>query len=183
MAVAARKLTYADLVRLPDDGNRHEIVGGEEFVTPAPGVNHQVVVLELAALLRNHVSARKLGRVLVAPVDVVLSAHDVVEPDIVYVSAKRRGILKKKYIRGAPDLVVEVTSPSTAAIDRGRKLELYARAGVREYWIADLFARILEVHEFGRTRRTQIHHEGRTFRSAVLPGFALDVEALFAAAR
>jgi Uma2 family endonuclease len=183
MAITARKLTYSDLLRLPDDGNRHEIVGGEEVVTAAPNISHQRAVFRLGRLLADHVESKRLGEVLLAPVDVVLSKHDIVEPDLVFVSQKRTSLIRANRIQGVPDLVIEVSSPSTAALDRGRKRDLYERSGVREYWIVDLFAQIVEVQEFGRARRIQIHREGRTFRSAVLPGFALDVEALFQAAR
>jgi Uma2 family endonuclease len=116
MATTARKLTYADYERMPADGFRHEIIDGEEFLTPAPNLDHQTVVGNTFRLIANHVAARKLGRVFVAPTDVVLSGHDIVEPDVIFVSEKRGSILKEKNIEGAPDLVIEVLSLH----DRGR---------------------------------------------------------------
>ncbi|HSP98814.1 MAG TPA: Uma2 family endonuclease [Candidatus Dormibacteraeota bacterium] len=133
----ANALTYRDLWHTPDDGNRWEIIGGEVFVTPAPFVPHQDVVLNLATLLRTHTRAHRLGRVFVSPIAVVLERPSGVQPDLVFVSRARRGIIQEKGIFGAPDLIVEVTSPSTATRDRGMKLDLYARVGVRYYWLVD----------------------------------------------
>ena len=137
MATTVRKLTYADYEKIPADGFRHEIIGGEEFMTPAPNLDHQAVLLSIAALLRAHATAQKLGRVYIAPTDVVLSKHDIVEPDVIFVSERRSSILTLKNIQGAPDLVIEVLSPSTQAEDRGPKLALYESSGVAEYWIVD----------------------------------------------
>jgi Uma2 family endonuclease len=156
MVTTARKLTYADYEKMPADGFRHEIIEGEEFMTPAPNLDHQTVVLNIAALLRAHALSRKLGRVFVAPTDVVLSENDIVEPDVVFVSEKRLSILTEKNIQGAPDLVVEVLSPSTAAEDRGRKLSTYDRTGVDEYWIVDPQGRTVEIREFGSSRKARL---------------------------
>ena len=178
-SVAARKLTYADFEKIPADDFRHEIVEGEEFMTPAPNLDHQTVVGNIFRLLANHVVPRKLGRVFVAPTDVVLSEHDVVEPDVMFVSEQRASILTEKNIQGAPDLVVEVLSPSTAALDRGKKLELYERTSVREYWIVDLPARTVEIREFGETRRSRSYKEGQAFESALLPGLTARLDEIF----
>lgn len=179
MKTAARKLTYADYARIPEDGCRHEIIGGEECMTPAPTPDHQTSLFNLTRLVGNHVVAHALGRVLAAPIDVVLSRHDIVQPDLLFVSRKRVSIIGPKNVREAPDLVVEVLSPSTASLDRGSKLKLYDRAGVREYWIVDLGARTVEVHEFGRTRRTRVFQEGQSFASEFLPGLSIAVSSIF----
>src|SRR5438093_1516668 len=115
MATTVKKLTYADYAKMPADGFRHEIIEGEEYMTPAPNLDHQAVVGNVFRLIANHVAARKLGRVFVAPTDVILSEHDIVEPDVVFVSDKHLSILSDKNIQGAPDLVIEVLSPSTAS--------------------------------------------------------------------
>jgi len=180
MATALRhKMTYADLVKLPPDLHRHEILEGEWFMTPAPVPDHQRVVRNIIILLDAHAEALDLGEVLGSPVDCLLSRYTVLEPDVVFVARDRAAIVRKKYIKGAPDLVVEVSSPSTAAIDRGRKLALYRRYGVREYWIVDLFARVVEVHEFGRRAVTRIHKEGQRFETACLPGLKVSVDEVF----
>lgn len=173
MATTVRKLTYADYEKFPGDGNRHQVIEGEEFMTPPPSTEHQTVVLNVASLLRE----RKEGRVFIAPTAVVLGRHDVFEPDVLFVAEDRAGIVKKKNIQGAPDLVVEVTSPSTAAVDRGKKLEAYRREGVRDYCIVDPDARQVEVHEFGR--RLGVFVEGQSFTSSVVPGLAVKVDDVF----
>ncbi len=142
MAVAARKdgrvtLTYRDLWHSPDDGNRWEIINGEVHVTPPPEVAHQTTVLNLASLLRSHVHKHDLGEVWVAPIGVVLEKPSGVQPDVIFVSKQRLHIVQDKGIFGAPDLVVEILSPSTAGRDRGLKREAYERSGVAHYWLLD----------------------------------------------
>jgi Uma2 family endonuclease len=180
MATSTRKLTYADFARFPADGFRHEIIEGEEFMTPAPNLDHQAVVGNVYRLIANHVISRKLGRVFVAPTDVILSQNDIVEPDVLYVSEKRASILTEKNVQGAPDLVIEVLSPSTAAEDRGPKLAAYERSGVGEYWLVDLPARTIEVREFTSPRRTRVYKEGQAFESTLLPGLRLQLSEIFA---
>jgi Uma2 family endonuclease len=180
MATGVRKLTYADYEKIPADGFRHEIIGGDEFMTPAPNLDHQRVVVKLTAMLENHAAGKKLGRVFVAPTDVVLSKHDIVEPDVLFVSEGRRSILGDKAIEGAPDLVVEVLSPSTQVEDRGPKLALYERSGVAEYWIVDPSSKTVEIREFGATRRTRVYQEGQSFESALLPGLPIQLSDVFA---
>jgi Uma2 family endonuclease len=179
MVTTVKKLTYADYERMPADGFRHEIVEGEEYMTPAPNLDHQTVVGNAFRLIANHVAGRKLGRVFVAPTDVVLSKHDIVEPDVVFVSEKHLSILSEKNIQGAPDLVIEILSPSTAAEDRGRKLTMYDRTGVSEYWMIDPQGRTVEIREFRSTRRTRIYKEGQTFESVQLPGLTVRLEDIF----
>lgn len=124
-----RKLTLADYERIPSDGNRHELICGEEFVTPAPDVGHQRTSLKLVVLLHEHVESGTLGEILSAPTDVVLSDVDIVQPDILFVSRARGGIVGEKNIQGAPDLVVEIVSAATASVDRTLKLGLHAFRG------------------------------------------------------
>jgi Uma2 family endonuclease len=179
MSVAARKMTYADYAKIPEDGNRHEILEGDWYVTPAPNTDHQSIVLALGALLKNFASSTDAGRAFVAPTDVLLSNHDIVQPDVFFVAKDRASIIEQAFIRGAPDLVVEVLSPATASIDRGRKLALYERSGVREYWIVDAQARTIEVHDFGSPRRVMVHDDRRTVVSAAVPGLQVPVADLF----
>ena len=179
MATAAKKLAYADYEKIPDDGFRHEIIEGEECMTPAPNPDHQTTVVKLTTLLENHVSTNALGRVFVAPTDVLLSENDIVEPDVFFVSRDRVGIIGPKNIQGAPDLVIEVSSPSTAGFDRGSKLALYDRTGVREYWIVDVAARTVEIREFGTPRRVRVYKEGQSFESSLLPGLTVRLADLF----
>src|SRR5258708_4783137 len=130
-------LTYQDLLRLPEDLLRHELIDGEHFMSPAPALKHQRIVVNLARILSTFVRAHRLGEVLVAPVDVLFSERDVVEPDLLYVSAAHADRMRERYVAGAPDLVVEVLSPSNPGYDRIKKLRLYEAQGVPEYWIVD----------------------------------------------
>ena len=146
MAAVKTALTFADYVALPNDGKRYEIHDGELSVTPAPGRMHQRVVLRLAMALDAHVTAHTLGEVNIAPFDVVLSDPTTVQPDILFVAGDRAAAFSDRGFEGAPTLVVEVLSPSTARIDRNIKLQLYARHAVPYYWIVDPGARTIDVH-------------------------------------
>lgn len=179
MRSAAGKLTYADYEKMPADGFRHEILDGEELMTPAPNPDHQAVVVNLAAPLRVHTKARNLGHLFVAPTDVVLSEHDLVQPDLLFVTETRAHIIGAKNIQGAPDLVIEVLSSSTETVDRVQKRMLYDRSGVREYWIVGPASKTVEIHEFGSPRRTRVYQEGQSFESAVLPDLTVALADIF----
>jgi Uma2 family endonuclease len=140
-----RKLDYQDYVHFPDDGQRYEILDGECYVTPAPTVGHQGVSAELHLVLGAFVRAHRLGRVLYAPVDVLLSEHDIAQPDLLFVSNERAGIFTAANIQGAPDLVIEVLSDSTRRRDEGLKRDRYERCGVGEYWLLDPRRRTVRV--------------------------------------
>lgn len=142
-----RKLGWEDFEALPEDGNRYEILDGKLAVTPTPFILHQRVSRNLHLLLCSHVAEHDLGEVLAAPVAVVLDEHTILEPDLVFVSMNRAHLITEKAIAGAPDLVIEILSPSTARRDRTVKLRLYGRFGVPHYWIADPAARELFAFE------------------------------------
>jgi Uma2 family endonuclease len=131
------KLTYADYVRFPEDGLRHEIIDGEHYVTPSPATRHQRIVGNLYYLLRHHLEAHPLGEVFCAPFDALLSEFDIVVPDLLYLSRERARFLTSKNLQGPPDLVIEILSPGTKSRDKRLKRDLYQRVGVREYWIVD----------------------------------------------
>jgi Uma2 family endonuclease len=141
--------TYEDYAALPDDGKRYEIHDGELCEMTAPSLLHQIASGNLYVVLRAHVEARRLGIVLYAPLDVILSARPtettVLQPDLVFVDPGRKSALKMRGVEGAPTLAVEILSPSTAAIDRGRKRRLFARYGVPYLWFVDPIARDIEV--------------------------------------
>src|SRR5262245_60560815 len=140
------RLTYEDYAALPDDGRRYELHEGELSVTPAPGTSHQDVVGNLFVILRGHVNTNRLGRVFGSPVDCILENITIVQPDVVFVDTTRRSLISERGVEGAPTLAVEIISPSTGAIDRRRKLQLYARYAVPYYWIVDPPARTIEAH-------------------------------------
>jgi Uma2 family endonuclease len=140
-----RVWSYPDLAAIPDDRNRYEIIDGELIVSPSPRVTHQLVSGNLYALLRQRLRDTGRATVLSAPCDVVLGERRVVIPDLLAVRTERAGIISGRAIEAAPDLVVEVLSPGTAKIDRGRKQALYGEVGVAEYWIVDPAAETLDV--------------------------------------
>ncbi|MFN0072820.1 MAG: Uma2 family endonuclease [Chloroflexota bacterium] len=126
-----------DIWDTPDDGNRYEVIGGDLYMTPPPLDAHQAVVTALSAILWEFVRRHRLGHVRVAPFGVVLDASNGLQPDVVFISNARSRILSTRGAEGAPDLVIEVLSPSTASTDRGLKMRRYATSGVEHYWIVD----------------------------------------------
>ena len=175
-------LTYADLQRFPDDNFRRELIDGELIVTPAPATRHQDSVLRLGAALLAHCDLHG-GRVFVAPTDVFLSDVNVVEPDVLYVRPEHVGKVERPFVRSAPDVVVEVSSPSTRRLEIVRKRELYARFGVPEYWYVDLDADRVEVHALGERSGAyavpRLLIRGETLSSPIVPGFEIAVDELF----
>jgi Uma2 family endonuclease len=147
-----RALTYRDYAALPDDGRRYELHDGELSVTPAPGVRHQDACGRLYAALLAHVDAHGGGRVLIAPVDVILSDTTVVQPDIVYVARDRLERLVERGVEGTPTLAIEALSPSSIRIDRERKMQLYAWHGLPYYWIVDPPGRTIEAYALASGR-------------------------------
>ena len=174
------RLTYDDFCLLPDDGKRYEIIEGELFVTPAPRIPHQIVVSQLTAELLAFAKKKRMGRVLVGPVDVVFSEFDVVEPDIVYISKQRASLLTEKNLQGAPDLAIEVLSESTEKRDRTTKLELYGKFGVQEYWIIDPYGPSADIYrrgEKGLTLAAKLS-AADSLNSPLLPGFSVPLNTL-----
>jgi len=180
MGVTARKehqgsLTYRDLWCAPEDGNRYEIMEGEVYVTPPPSVTHQRVSGNLGRILMNHVVAHDLGIVLLAPVGVVLEKLSGVQPDIIFVARRRLSIVQEKAVFGAPDLVAEVLSSSTAARDRGVKKDLYARSRVQHYWLLDPRKQTLQAFRLQRDAYTRAaERTGKAiFRPPLFPGLVI----------
>src|SRR5260370_23501277 len=130
-----QKLDYDDYARIPPDGKRYELLEGDLFVTPAPSPLHQRVSKRLQRKLEVYFEARGLGEVFNAPIDVILTLHDVVQPDLVVVTDPAQ--ISGRGIEGAPALVVEVLSPTTRDHDRTTKARRYAALGGRHYWVLD----------------------------------------------
>lgn len=173
-------ITYADLCAMPDDGKRYELFEGDLIVTPSPTDDHQHMVTKLAAALDPYVTAQSLGRVRVSPLDCVLSETDVVQPDLIFIARERLGIIRG-VVRGAPDLCVEIASPATAGRDRQVKRRLYARHGVRHYWIVDPAARTLtELVRKGAAYRTARVWTGEEdFRPTLFPGLTISLPGIW----
>ncbi|HQX48903.1 MAG TPA: Uma2 family endonuclease [Planctomycetaceae bacterium] len=130
------KLTYDEYVLFPDDGKRHEIINGRHYMNAAPNPRHQAVSRHIQFQLYEQIELKKLGEVIDSPIDLQLSLWDVVQPDIVVVLAANRIITTTK-IKGVPDLVIEILSPSNRKHDLELKKQLYEQSGVPEYWIVD----------------------------------------------
>jgi len=175
------RVGYTDLLDMPDDGRRYEIHGGELVVVPSPLPRHQMVVQSIFRLLDDH--ARDTGgTALVAPLDIVLDEFDVVQPDIVFFRAERRHLVRPDAVtRHPPDIAVEVLSPSTAAVDRGRKMRMFAAYGVPEYWIVDPVRRQIEVHalENDAYRQAQTASADDAVRSVLLPNLTFTAACVF----
>jgi len=138
MSGPQKKLTSAELLLLPDDGKRHELIDGVHYVTPSPRIPHQVLVGRIFVAMSNFLTGHQhLGRVFLSPVDVVMSEHNLVVPDLLFVARDQQSILTEANVQGVPALVVEVLSPSTRRRDEGIKRKLFDQKGVREYWVVD----------------------------------------------
>lgn len=176
-----QRLTYDDYLALPNDGKRYQILEGELDVTPAPSTMHQKVSIRLELRLAEHVEKHDLGLILHAPVDVLLDEQNVVQPDIVFVSGERLPIVEERYIAGAPNLVVEILSPTTSRIDRGIKSALYARFGVGWYWLVDPGEKSLEEYQV-EGRGFRLHGRldaAQTFHPHLFPGLEIELAQLF----
>ena len=183
---ADTRLTYEDLEFFPDDRKRREIIDGELYVTPSSSMRHQVLLGRLFMAVANYLAGRpETGRVYLSPLDVVLSPHDVVEPDLLFVGHDQLDVLTPKNVQGPPALVVEILSPGTRKTDEQIKRRLFARVGVREYWLVDPELDLIKVLRRGEDssfRRVAelTAEDGDTLTSPLLPGFALALAEFFA---
>jgi Uma2 family endonuclease len=174
--------TYDDYLNLPDDGRIYEIIAGVLYVTNAPDIDHQFTVAELLRQLANHVIEQKRGRVLTAPFEVHLAPQTrPVQPDILFINAARWPEAGAKYFEGAPDLIVEVLSPSSNRRDRVVKFTAYEQAGVPEYWIANPKTHSVEVFTLSGQEYALVGEfvADEMIRSQVLPGLQIRTDTLF----
>lgn len=178
------RFTFDDFLQFPDDGKRHELIDGEHFVTASPNTAHQVIAGNLHGHLWTYLRERPVGRVFMAPFDVVFSNFDVVEPDVLFVSTARQAdVLTTAHVRGAPDLVVEIGSPSTRKRDETIKRRLYERFGVAEYWVVDPELDAIKVYRlndgrFVRVAELTLEHDD-ILESPLFPGLVLRLSEIF----
>ncbi|MGE0432824.1 MAG: Uma2 family endonuclease [Planctomycetota bacterium] len=177
-----RRLTWDDYVRMPDDGMRREIIDGVLFMSPAPQEPHQETSLELVGVIRDWMRATgDNGKLFYAPFDVILEESDdtvtVVQPDILYVRGIKRRLVEPRGVVGAPDLVIEIVSPSHPDRDRVTKRELYERHTIPEYWIVDPDARTIEVLRLDGAfyRQVGLFGQGDVVTTPLMPGPEIDV--------
>ncbi len=172
---ASQRVSYADLERWPEDGRRYELYDGEVFEIPAPLLIHQFVLGRLYLALSAYVQKHG-GSVFVAPVDIVLTDFDVVQPDVLLFTRDREHLLDlHKVTRHAPDLAIEILSPSTSRNDRGRKMRLLARHHVTEYWLVDSDALSIEIYRLAGEEfvLASTARSAQPIRSALLPELRL----------
>ncbi|MBI5470813.1 MAG: Uma2 family endonuclease [Ignavibacteriae bacterium] len=177
----AQRKTYADYALLPD-GTPAQLIDGEIIMSPAPTTSHQKIQSRLGYLIQHFVIARDLGQVFFTPTEICLSEHDTFQPDLTFVSRGRSSIIEEDNIKGAPDLVVEILSPSTGYLDLTHKKTVYETSGVKEFWIVDPKEKLVEVQQntpngfvtFSKARGT-----GKV-RSSILNGFEVDIAEVFA---
>ena len=175
------KFTYRDYKGLPEsETKRYELLEGELVMVPSPSTYHQRISRKFGFLLENFVEKNKLGEVFYAPLDVHLD-EDVVQPDILFVSKERSGIITEEEIRGAPDLVIEIFSPTTAERDRTYKETLYAREGIREYWMVDPEKKTVQVMTLGKAGFESSGTYGKkdTLKSPIFPALSIKLSQIF----
>ena len=173
-------LTYDDYLMTPDD-ERWELLRGELIMVPGPNTAHQRITLNLVRFLSAFVEENALGEVFISPYDVVLSRNNVLQPDLLFVSKDQQSIITEANIQGAPALVVEVISPSTASKDRELKRGIYAEHGVGEYWLVDPDARTISVMSLQDKdfREVANYGAGEVLSSPTLEGLVPDLTRIF----
>lgn len=175
-----RQYTYEDYARLPE-GAPYQLIGGELIMTPSPVPYHQIISRKIEFELVKFVDDRRLGEVIDAPMDVYLSETETYQPDIIFISNERLNIIGEKKIEGAPDLVIEILSESTAYYDLRHKKRVYERTGVKEYWIVDPMEKSIEVYENvnGEFKIYSQAIEKGKVNSKLLEGFGVELEKVF----
>ena len=176
------RLTVQDYLNIPEeDENRYELINGELYMAPAPTWEHQESIGNLFSFLRDFVRGNGLGRIVASPIDVYLSEEDVFQPDIVFVSVERLDVIHSSGVHGAPDLVIEMLSPSTEQRDLTIKRERYAMFDVKEYWLADPIAKTITVLRLrnGAFEQAGVYTAGTVLETPLLPGLQVNVSAVF----
>lgn len=186
MVAIAKKITYSEFREMEFDDNDsawYELINGELVRKQAPTLKHQNAADNLLIELKTFARKNQLGKVYSAPLDVFLDDGNAYHPDVLFVKKERFFILdeKEQIVNGAPDLVVEILSKSTAPYDRGDKKDIYEIHGVKEYWLVDPQKKSVEVYSLleERFRLTQYHEEGGLVKSSVLIGLEIDLTKIF----
>jgi len=175
-----RLYTYADYLKIDDD-NQYELIGGKLILVPAPKTFHQELVGKIYRRVAEFIYDNNLGKVLIAPTDVLLSDTEKPQPDILFISMERLNIITEMNVQGAPDLVVEILSPSTGKHDRVEKSKMYYRHGVKEYWIVDPDHKTIEVFIPGERNWNlyQSYADEDTLTSPLIKGLQIQLKDIF----
>jgi len=169
------KLDYSHYVCFPNDGQRHEIIEGEHYVNPAPSTYHQTVSRRIQFALYTLIELKQLGQVFNAPVDVQLGNHNIVQPDIVVILADHQQMITPTKIKGIPDLIVEILSPSTMEHDQVLKRHMYEAAGVPEFWIVDPFEHCVSQLILNLNGRYELATHAQRIAVSILPNVLVDL--------
>ena len=179
MKVATKKITYEKFKDMVHEDQKAHLINGEIFMeTPASFV-HEKLFWKLGFVLRGYVSAMGLGVVLGSRTLVKIDEYNAFEPDLLFISKDRLGIIKDYEILGAPDMVVEIISKSSRREDRVEKFLGYERIGVKEYWLIDPEKRVVEFYELKENKFSEMNVEDDIFRSKAVPGFWLKISWIF----
>jgi Uma2 family endonuclease len=175
-----RLYTYEDYLKINDD-NQYELIGGELILVPAPLTIHQHISRKLIQIIGSFIDDNNLGELYGAPTDVLLTEKDKPQPDIMYISKNRLDIVTEKNIQGAPDLVIEILSPSTSRFDKVKKSRLYYAHGVKEYWIIDPIDKAVQVFTSGEKNwnLVEAYDEDDILLSSLLPGLEIKLKDIF----
>jgi Uma2 family endonuclease len=174
-------LTVEDYRATPE-GTRYQLIEGELYaMSPSPRYTHQAIIWNFSQIFGRYLQQHPVGRAFVAPFDVYLSPNDVVQPDVFFLANEGLKSLQDDGVHGAPDLVIEILSPSTAQLDKKQKRRIYARAGVKELWLVDPLLLQIQRYDFARdtAKPVQLIEEDETFSTPLLPGLAFSAADIF----
>ncbi len=178
--IEKKTFTYKDYEKLPE-GSPYQLIGGDLVMTPSPIPYHQILIGKIFLKLSKYVEDKKVGMVLLAPLDVYFSETDTYQPDIMFISRERLNIVGEKKIEGPPDLIIEILSPQTAYYDLRTKKDTYEKSGVKEYWIVDPIQKIIEIfgNKKGKFESVSTAKSEGVVKSDLLNGLSVTVKEIF----
>ena len=177
----APQITRYDYEGMPEGPPYYQVVEGDLIMSPSPATYHQIIAGRIYSLILRFLERKPIGEVFIAPLDVFLTDVNIYQPDVVFVSNRRRSMITEHGIEGAPDLVVEILSPGTARLDKGSKRKIYGRTGVTELWLVDPVARLIHIYDLAKNPETpaMTYSEKAVFTSPLLPGLRLRTSSIF----
>lgn len=181
-ATEKKKYTYEDYLKMTPEDGRYELIEGELLITPSPAWKHQRISRKIVYRLEEYVVKRELGEVFYAPLDVYLDNQNVVQPDILFIKKERLNIIGEKNVQGAPDLVVEILSESTAYRDTIHKKKIYARFGVKECWLVAPEDKLVEVYTLknqGEYQLLKTYYDKDIIESETIGGLKIPLTEIF----
>ena len=180
-AGATEQFTVADYRAMPEGPPYCQLVEGELILAPSPGSFHQDIAFNIAFLLRQHVVQHRLGKVCIAPLDVYLSETNVFQPDVLFLSNASLPLLQADGVHGAPDLVIEIVSPSNGPLEKKRKRPVYAQCGVKELWLIDPVLEQIHRYDFtvDAAKPVRIVDSEENFETPLLPGLVVSAVEVF----